>query len=110
MQVEDIVDLILSMPRARRSAHADSPDYRVAGKIFVTMPSKQHLVLKLTVEQQAMVISSDPDIFAPVEGAWGERGWTNANIDALDNASALAVLSLAWTNVAPKELIETKSG
>lgn len=102
MRTEDVIDLVLTMPGARRSAHAESPDFRVAGKIFATLPSKQHLVLKLTVEQQVMVMTSDPGIFSPVEGAWGDRGWTNALISALDYASALAVLSLAWTNVAPK--------
>lgn len=102
MQVEDVIDLVLTMPGARQATHAGSSDFRVAGTIFATMTSNTALVLKLTPVQQATVLRSDPGIFSQVEGAWGERGWTNADIKALDHASALAVLSLAWANVTPR--------
>lgn len=104
MDIEDLIALALELPDTRQSGNVETPDFRVAGKIFATLPSNVHLVLKLTLEQQEMVIQSDPKIFAPVEDAWGERGWTNATISTLDEASALSSLIMAWGNVAPKSI------
>jgi len=101
MDIEDLTALILTLPDARRSTNAESPDFRVAGKIFATLPSRQHLVLKLSNSQQEMVIASDPQIFSVVPDGWGARGWTNANITELDEASALSALIMAWSNAAP---------
>lgn len=102
MKVDTLKSLVLSLPEAQSSEHMGVPDFRVAGKIFATLPSNQHLVLKLTVEQQKMVIRSDPELFSPVGGAWGERGWTIAEIASLYEAPALSALIMAWTNVAPE--------
>ena len=109
MKVDALTSLVLSLPEVRSSVHMDVPDFRVAGKIFATLPSNQHLVLKLTLEQQKMVIASDPELFAPVDDAWGDRGWTIAEIASLDEASALSSLIMAWTNVAP-EITKRKHG
>ncbi len=102
MDIEDLTALILTLPDARRSSNADSPDFRVGGKIFATLPSSQYMVLKLSLEQQDMVIVSDPQIFSVVPDGWGARGWTNAAIETLDEASALSALIMAWGNAAPK--------
>jgi len=109
MEVDTLKSLVLSLPEVQSSVHMDVPDFRVNGKIFATLPSNQHLVLKLTVEQQKMVISSDPGLFAPVDDAWGERGWTIADIAALDEAEALSSVIMAWTNVSP-EITKKKHG
>ena len=101
MKVGVLKSLVLSLPGVQTSEHMDVPDFRVGGKIFATLPSNQHLVLKLTVEQQNMVIRSDPELFSPVDGAWGDRGWTIAEIESLYEAPALSGLIMAWTNVAP---------
>lgn len=104
MNIETLTSLALTLPDATRSEHFDSPDFRVSGKIFATLPSDQIMVLKLTPEQQGMVTKSDAAIFSPVDGGWGKRGWTNADIAALDEAAALSALIMAWLNAAPDSL------
>ena len=103
MDVDTLTSLVLSMPQTVRNKNREVPDFRVAGKIFATLPSDQHLILKFTPEQQRMTMQSDPQIFSPVDGAFGGRGWTNVKIAALDEAAALSALSLAWCNVAPNQ-------
>ena len=101
MDVETLTSLVLSMPDAKRSSRQNVPDFRVAGKIFASLPSSQFLVLKLTPEQQETTIRSDPEIFSPVDGTFGGQGWTNARISALNEAAALSAITLAWCNVSP---------
>jgi hypothetical protein len=102
MRHVELVDLILSLPDARRSQQTAAPEFRVSGRIFATLPSNDRLLLKLTPEQQSMVLKSDPALFAPVEDAWGARGWTYAKVEALNPAAALSALMLAWSNAAPQ--------
>jgi YjbR len=110
MKLDALVGLVKTLPEVRQSEHVETPDFRVAGKIFATLPSSHHLVLKLTPEQQGMVMQSDPAMFSAVEGAWGDRGWTNAEIAKLDDVSALSALIMAWTNVATPSIRARTAG
>jgi len=103
MRKEALIKLILSLPEAQQSAHESAPDFRVGSRIFATLSAPETLVLNLTPEQQGMVLKSDPEIYAPVEGSWGKRGWTNAKVDALDEATALAALIMAYGNATGKQ-------
>lgn len=100
MKLNDVFSLVLSLPDVRQAELVETPEFRVAGKIFATLPTDGNLVLKLTLEQQSSVILSDPKIFSPLEGTWGGRGWTNAEVEALNEAAALSAMILAWSNVA----------
>jgi hypothetical protein len=104
LQNQELSSVILSLPETVQSSHFETTDFRVANKIFASLPEPDRLVLKLTREQQEMVVDSDGAIFSPLANKWGEKGWTNARVDALDAASALSVLWMAWENVASKTL------
>jgi hypothetical protein len=47
-------------------------DFRVGAKIFATLgnPDAAWGVLGLTPDQQALLIETTPDVFAPVPGGW----------------------------------------
>jgi hypothetical protein len=59
-------------------------------------------MVKLTAEQQSMLVEAEPEIFRPVPGGWGKRGSTNVRLARADRATLLSALTLAWTNAAPK--------
>jgi GNAT superfamily N-acetyltransferase len=61
-------------------------------------------MVKLTPEQQEMVCSAEPRIFAPVPGGWGRRGATHIRLAAADPATIASALAMAYRNVAPKRL------
>jgi hypothetical protein len=98
--------LALSLPEAVEAAHMRHPDFRVGGKIFATLgPDEKWGMVKLTADEQASLISTEPDVFHPASGAWGRRGCT---IVRLRKAKALTVrhaLLAAWRNTAPKWLV-----
>jgi hypothetical protein len=103
--------LALSLPETVEAAHMGHPDFRVDGKIFATLgPGEKWGMVKLTPEEQAALMASEPEAFHPASGAWGRRGST---IVRLRQAKALTVrhaLLAAWRNTAPKRLVAKFDG
>jgi hypothetical protein len=100
----------LSLPETAASSHFDVPDFRVGGKIFATAGRIDgRAVLKLTREQQQLLCEAEPDMFAPVENAWGRKGWTNLILKNTNAETALSALWMAWRNTASKKLLKALS-
>ncbi len=99
--------LALSLPEAKASSHFDTPDYRVAGKIFATAGKRDgRAVLKLTPDQQQLLCEAEPGMFTPVDSAWGKKGWTNLTLAKADVKTARSALWMAWKNAAPRTLLK----
>ena len=62
-------------------------------------------MVKLTPEQQEVLLEAEPKTFAPAAGAWGRRGYTHLRLDAIDRTTLLSALTMAWRNTAPKALL-----
>lgn len=99
--------LALRLPEAVESAHMDHPDFRVRNKIFATLgyPSREWAMVKLTPNQQKLVVRENPDAFVPVKGGWGRRGATSVLLRKADRAFVRRALAAAWMNTAPKSLV-----
>ncbi|MGA2232326.1 MAG: MmcQ/YjbR family DNA-binding protein [Tepidisphaeraceae bacterium] len=93
--------LALKMPGAIESSHGGHPDFRAGKKVFATLgyPDKNWAMVKLTPEQQATVISAQPDIFSPAKGMWGKRGSTLLLLERTNLKTASRVIAMAWNNV-----------
>ena len=91
--------------KARIRAHAD---FRVGKRIFATLgyPDDDWGMVKLTPEQQSMLVEAEPEIFRPVPGGWGKHGNTNVLLAKADATTLQSALTMAWKNVAPKSLSE----
>lgn len=84
------------------------PDFRVRRKIFATLaPNDAWGMVKLTADQQAIFIEADPEVFRPVDGAWGRRGCTYVCLEAATEPTVQQALLAAWRNTAPKGLLRT---
>ena len=59
-------------------------------------------MVKLTQEQQSMLVEAEPEIFRPVPGGWGKQGYTNVFLEEADATTLKSALTMAWKNVAPK--------
>jgi hypothetical protein len=83
------------------------PDLRVAQRVFATLgyPDKRWGMVKLTPEQQRILVESEPELFIPVPGGWGRGGATGVRIAAADRATLQSALTMAWKNAAPKALL-----
>jgi hypothetical protein len=98
----------LNLPEAVEGAHMGHPDFRVRNKIFASLgvPDAGWGMVKLTPEQQEVLMASEPQAFKPAAGAWGRRGSTHVRLAAIDDATLKSALAMAWRNTAPKTLVE----
>ena len=94
----------LALSDAVESAHHGKADFRVGKRIFATLgyPDGDWGMVKLTPEQQAVLVEAEPGIFRPVPGGWGKQGNTNVRLTSADAKTLKSALTLAWGNVAPK--------
>lgn len=107
MTVKEFRNLALSFPEALEASHMDHPDFRVGGKIFATLwPGEDWGMVKLTPEQQAAYIRSDPKVFQTIKGAWGARGATKVLLRPAKQRAVRRALLDAWRNTAPKKLAQ----
>lgn len=105
MSADEFRELALSLPEAEERSHMGHPDFRVGGKIFATIaPDGAKGMAKLAPEQQKLFVRSEPEVFVPVNGAWGKRGATYIVLSAAIEPSVRQALIQAWKNVAPKKL------
>ena len=105
MTLDQARKLALALPEAVESSHMGNPDFRVRNRIFVSFHKNSRPVVKLTLEQQSIMVGAEPDIFTPVPGGWGNQGWTSIDLKAADTVTMKSALTTAWRNVAPKKLV-----
>ena len=78
------------------------PDFRVGGKIFATLgPDEDWGMVKLTPDQQASFVRTEPDVFQPFNGAWGRKGCTKVCLEDAEESTVRQALIAAWRNTAP---------
>jgi hypothetical protein len=107
MSADEFRSLALSLPEASENAHMGHPDFRVSGKIFATLgPGEVWGMVKLTPEQQALFVKTEPDVSQPVKGAWGCQGCTYVRLDAATVPAVRQALAAAWRRTAPKRLAQ----
>ena len=89
--------IALSLPEAIEGAHQGHADFRVGKRIFATLGYPDHGwgMVKLTAEQQTMLVEAEPDIFRPVPGGWGRSGSTNVRLAKADTKTLQSALAMA---------------
>ena len=94
----DFRRLALSLPGAEEGSHMGAADFRVGGRIFATLASKDkgYGNLMLTPEQQAAFVDELPDVFLPVAGGWGRMGATHIRLAAASEDVLAGALRTAW--------------
>ena len=100
--------IALSMPEAVEDAHMGHPDFRVKGRIFATLFSREGTewgMVKLKPGQQRQFLSDCPFAFAPCKGAWGRQGATQVRLAKVDRPTLKSAIFTAWLNIAPKRLV-----
>jgi len=97
----------LALPGVVAGAHHGHADFRVGKRVFATLgyPDDAWGMVKLTPDQQALLVGAEPEMFRPVPGAWGKSGSTNVKLAKLDQTTLRSALEMAWRNVAPKSLL-----
>ena len=96
--------IALGLADVSEGAHHGTADFRVKKRIFATSgyPDKAWGMVKLTPEQQSMLVEAEPEIFRPVPGGWGKGGATNVRLAKADATTLKSALTMAWRNIAEK--------
>jgi hypothetical protein len=106
MTVEEFRDLALSFPESVESSHFETADFRVGGKVFATLRAMDsRAVLKLTPDEQRLLLETSAGMLQPVKGSWGEKGWTQVSLGQADSETVGHVMAIAWRRVAPKAVV-----
>ncbi|WFU09900.1 MmcQ/YjbR family DNA-binding protein [Rhizobium sp. CB3090] len=104
MTDDDLISFAHSLPETVESSHFGNRDFRVRGKIYLTLPGPEFCVVKLTPDQQQMVLATIPQHILAVPGAWGLKGWTRLFHHMLDDDIIYGLVRQGWRNVAPKSM------
>lgn len=113
MTSDDFRRIALALPEVREGAHQGHPDFRVKGKIFATLFTRDGIeygMLKLNPNQQFELVGEYPDVFGPCAGAWGRGGATQVALDHVRRTvlkTLRGAMLAAWCNVVPKQLADS---
>lgn len=111
MTGEDVRALARLLPETSEGAHSGNPDFRVGGRVLATLwVEEERVVLRFDPERQDAFCEEKPDLFSPLDGAWGRRGWTNLDLFDCDEETLRASLLTAWRITAPAELVADYEG
>ena len=104
MTPEAFRKLALAQAGASEGAHGGHPDFRAGGKVFASLgfSDKATGMVKLMPEQQEMLVAAEPAIFTPINGVWGQRGYTSLHLPAADARTMKSALAMALKNVTEK--------
>ncbi len=103
--------IALSLPEATEGAHMGHADFRVRSKIFATLwADGVTAVLKLTPDQQALLLETGGEVYSPAKGAWGARGMTQVRLDKANADMLQGPLWWAWENTATKTMVRKYRG
>lgn len=96
-------ELALSLPEAVESSHHGTPDFRVRGKIFATLPPNSNdAVVKIAPADLDLFTHNDPETF---RDAWAGR-WLRIDLTRVDPDLLDRLLIDSWCLVAPKKLVK----
>lgn len=115
MTDDDFRDLALALDGAEEGAHMGHPDFRVNNRIFASLRHDgATAMVKITPEQQAVLVKDHPKAFVPSPGAWGRGGCTDvilrhARVPAVRGALHLAC-ELAMAKPRLRALARSKPG
>jgi len=98
MDISDFRRIALSLEGAEESSHMGAADFRVGGRIFATLASQSQGYgnLMLTLEQQAMFVEEQPEVFVPIAGGWGRMGATHIVLAKANEDLLAGALRTAW--------------
>ena len=108
MTVDEFRTLALTFPKAIEKPHFNRASFRVdvsRGKVFATLLETEATAnIFLSVEEQEILIASEPSIFSKVPNKWGDKGATTIALANSDEITTRSALKMSWRRAAPESL------
>jgi predicted DNA-binding protein (MmcQ/YjbR family) len=100
VSVDSMRKLALSCPGAEEKPHFEKTSWRVKGRIFATLDTKNNRAcLKLSPAQQSAFSAYNRKAIHPVPNAWGKQGWTFVELPLVRKDMFKAALTVAYSEV-----------
>ena len=98
----DLRRMALALPGTTEAPHFDRAAFRV-DRIFVTLDADGRTAnFKFTPDEQEFKCQLAPDIFVPIDNAWGRQGWTMARLAQATERDLRAALEMAHSHAVGK--------
>ncbi|MFF3495308.1 MmcQ/YjbR family DNA-binding protein [Streptomyces sp. NPDC002795] len=107
LDAEDVRTVALSLPDTTEKVAWSMPTFRVAGKMFATLPEDEtSIAVRCPKEERDELVLSEPDKFwiADHEASFA---WVRARLAALEGTAELRdILADSWRQAAPSRLLD----
>lgn len=105
VSIADFTQMALGFEEAVEQPHFHKNSFRVRKKIFATLNERdENAVLKLSEQDQSILVDISNSAIRPVKGSWGKQGWTEVDLNAVDPGLLKTAMTTAYCTVAPKTL------
>lgn len=94
----------LELPETEEASHFGKADFRVADKVFGSLPRPGRMNLRLDPGEQAALVATSPETFEPAPGSWGRQGWTGVELALVPEDELRELVLSAWLRRAPRRL------
>lgn len=100
MTADDFRAIVLAHDGAVEGAHMGHPDFRANGRIFASLHSQDRSgMVKLSPDEQRVLLREHPETFEASAGAWGRQGCTNVKLATASRPAVRAAVRLAFDAV-----------
>jgi len=104
VRIDAVRRVALSLPGVSEKSHHGVPSFRVANRIFATVPDDRHLHVMVGSDEKDLALGAAPG--ACEELWWGKRlAGVRVNLAVADIHLLGVLLSEAWRQKAPRRLI-----
>ena len=98
----DLRRMALALPGTTEAPHFDRAAFKV-DRIYVTLAADgQTANFKFTPDEQEFKCQLAPEVFQPIDNAWGRQGWTMATLSAASEHDIAAALEMAHAHATGK--------
>lgn len=104
---EDVRRIALSLPDTTEKIAWNMPTFRVAGKMFATLPEDEtSIAVRCPKEERDELVLAEPGKFWIADHE-AQFAWMRARLDALEDEGELRdILADSWRQAAPTRLLE----
>lgn len=105
VNIQKVKTLALQFPETVEAPHFEKTSFRVGGKIFATLNTRdQRATVKLSEKDQDLFCLMKGGVIYPVANKWGKQGWTIVELPKVTASVLKEVLKTAYCTVAPRRL------
>ncbi|GHF43124.1 MULTISPECIES: MmcQ/YjbR family DNA-binding protein [Streptomyces] len=104
---EDVRRIALSLPDTSEKIAWGMPTFRVAGKMFATLPEDEtSMAVRCPKEEREELVLAEPDKFWIADHE-AQFAWVRARLGALEDEDELRdILADSWRQAAPSRLLD----